>query len=511
MEQLKIAFTKTFLFAIILKILGDKLEKAISKDNKIKKFKLNLDVVAVFSFMLCAFVLVLPFLLSKVHSGQDIEYHFSIIRSMNDAFKNGNFLSKINNLTGQDYGYANGIFYSVVPAGIAVVLMNMFSLGITGAVALEMFLLFTLNGVIIYCFCVRAFKNKKIALVCALLYQINPYVINEFYIRFSFAEIFLSLAIPMVFWGLFELFYKNNNLAFTVLFTLGYTLSLLCHLTVTVYYTVFVLIFLCFHIKEIFKGKKIFPLIISAFLVLMLTAFFSLPLAANLGISNSSSLSYTSAFLSFNGLWAFVLPWLLCSSIISLIAIVKLGKHLRENKGQNSKHVICLFVLLNCSFIASTCIFPWFLLPNFVGMIQYVWRLFSINTLFVYLTFAYLISFGGFKLNLKAIVAVVLISAGCFTVNAIRANNTEFITSAAVKSEMYEQTISAQSDNYGIGSVKKLNYTPKKVTQQLKSLPTILALTKFRLLWIAARIVLLCLTYLLNMPKTLPPTRWKPR
>lgn len=442
------------------------MENSVLKASNKRKFKFKLDVIAIFSFMFCALVLVLPFILSKVHSGQDIEYHFSIIRSMNDAFKNGNFLSKINNLTGQDYGYANGIFYSVVPAGIAVILMNVFSLGITGAVALEMFLLFSLNGIVFYYFCVRMFNNKKVAIVAALLYQINPYVINQFYIRFSFAEIFLSLAVPLVFWGLGELFYKNNTAAFLPLFTIGYSLSLLCHLTVTVYYTVFVLIFLCFNLKQIFKGKKIFPLMLAACLVLAITAFFSLPLALNLGISNSSSLSYTSAFLSFNGLWSFVLPWLLCSSVVSLIAIVKLAKHLKQNRGQNSKNVICLFVLLNCSFIASTCIFPWFLLPNFVGMIQYVWRLFSINTLFVYLTFAYLFLTYGFKFNLKGLVAVVLVSLGCFTANAIKANSTEFLTSAAVKSEMYEQTISAQSDNYGLGSIKKLNYTPKKVTQQ---------------------------------------------
>lgn len=35
-------------------------------------------------------------------------------------------ISRIIGLVGQDYGYGTGLFYSLIPAGIAVFLMNAF-------------------------------------------------------------------------------------------------------------------------------------------------------------------------------------------------------------------------------------------------------------------------------------------------------------------------------------------------------------------------------------------------
>lgn len=430
--------------------------------SKKRKFDAT-KILAALSFVFFAVFLVLPFLTSNIHSGHDIEYHMSMIRSFNDAWKNGNFLSKINNLACQDYGYANSIFYSSIPSAIAVVFMHIFGLNITGAVGLEIVVLFSINGLVMYGFLRRLFNKNSVAWVVALMYQFTPYVLNQFYVRFSFSEIFLSLAVPLIFWGMSELLIKNNNALFILLFTIGYSLAIMCHLTMTVYLTLFVFIFLCFHIKEIFKNKKIFPLIISAALILMISACFYLPMLFNFGSSNTNSLSYTSAFLSFNGLWAFVLPWLLFSSVISIIAVVSLGKQLRFYRGENDKNAKCLFVLLNLSFIMSTCIFPWFLLPNFVGMIQYVWRIFSVNSVFIYVALAYLISKHGFKHYVVQICLIVLISACSFCGNAVSAHKDGgfWFTNTSVKMSMYENEISNQSDNYGLGSHKKLNYTPK--------------------------------------------------
>ncbi len=432
-----------------------------------KKFNAT-KILSILSFVVFSVVLVLPFLTSKVHSGHDIEYHLSMIRSFNDAWKNGNFLSKINNLAAQDYGYANSMFYSAIPSAIAVIFMNLLHLNMTGAIALEMIILFSLNGIVMFCLIKRLFKKSNLALVCALLYQCTPYILNQFYVRFSFSEIFLSLALPLIFWGLCELFISNNKTLFLFLFTTGYSIAILCHLTMAVYSTIFVLIFLCFHFKEMFKEKKIFFLIISSVLILAITACFYLPMVVNLKNSNSESMSYTSAFLSFNGVWCFVLPWLLFSSVISLIAIVSLGKQLRFYRGENDKNAKCLFVLLNVSFIMSTFFFPWFLLPNFVGIIQYVWRLFAVNSVFVYISLAYLIFKHGFKSCAVQIALIATLSACSFVLNSVSAHsNTGFwFANTSVKTSMYENAISNQSDNYGIGSHKKLNYTPKQSTQK---------------------------------------------
>ena len=377
---------------------------------------------------------------------------------------NGSFFPKIDNLTCQDYGYGNGMFYSVIPAGLATIFIKVLHLNLTAAVGLELALLFALNGIVFYWFLKRMFNKTNLAWICSLLYMFAPYILNQVYVRFSFSEVFLSLAVPLIFWGLFELLIKNNNGLFMFLFTAGYSLSILCHLTMTIYITIFVAVALCFFFKQIFKQGKIIPLVISTAIVLLICAFYYVPMLVNFGLSNTTSnLSYTSAFLWFNGTWVFVLPYLLFSTIISLIVIVKLAKFLKLNKGQNNKNEVCLFVLLNASFIASTCIFPWFLLPNFVGMIQYVWRLYILNTTFVYVAFAFLIFKQGRVKNLfKTLIVILMFSVCSFALNAVSSHNENgfWFASTSVKTSRFENEISNQSDNYGIGSHKKLNYTP---------------------------------------------------
>ena len=429
-----------------------------------KKIDVKYNILAMLSFVVFAFVLLLPFFTSSVHSGHDIEYHFSMIRSLCNSWDSGKFFSKIDNLTCQDYGYGNGIFYSVVPAGLATIFIKVFHLNLTGAVGLEIALLFAANGIVFYWFLKRMFNKQNLAWVCALLYMCAPYVLNQLYVRFSFSEIFLSLAIPLIFWGLFELLVKNNKGLFMLLFTSGYCLSILCHLTMTIYLTIFVVVALCFFFKQIFKQGKVVPLAVSTIIVLLVCAFYYIPMLANFGLSNTTSnLSYTSAFLWFNGTWAFALPYLLVSTIISLIVIVKFAKYLKQNKGQNNKYEVCLFVLLNSSFIASTCIFPWFLLPNFVGMIQYVWRLYVLNATFVYVAFAFLIFKQGRIKNLfKTLIVILTISLCSFGLNAVSSHskNGFWFASTSVDVKRFENEISNQSDNCGIGSHKKLNYTP---------------------------------------------------
>ena len=220
----------------------------IRLQNLFKSKYFHLFVCAILT-ILSALVL-LPYLKADRHSGHDLKYHFTVIRALISAWDNGTFGNKIMELIGGDYGYGTGIFYSTFPAALCVILMKLFHLTQTAALYLEMLLLFASAAVVVYFFLLRVFKNVWIAAIGAMSYIFYPYFLWDLYVRFAFTEIFLMLAMPLIVWGVYELLYYQNRIPFYALFISGYTLAIFSHFTMTVYITIFILIWLLIEWKN---------------------------------------------------------------------------------------------------------------------------------------------------------------------------------------------------------------------------------------------------------------------
>ena len=82
------------------------------------------DLLAVFAIFVLSLIIITPILARGYINGHDSTYHFSFIRALNEGWQEGNFTKRIFGTIGQDFGYGSGLFYSKIPAGIAVIFIN---------------------------------------------------------------------------------------------------------------------------------------------------------------------------------------------------------------------------------------------------------------------------------------------------------------------------------------------------------------------------------------------------
>lgn len=322
-----------------------------------------------------AALLLLPFVQSERQSGHDIKYHLGVIRSLSAAWENGNFFGKTMELIGGDYGYGTGIFYSTVPASICVVFMKGFHMPVIGALYLEILLLFIGAAITVYFFLYRVFHEKILALIGGAIYLIYPYFLWDVYVRFAYTEIVLMLAIPLIVWGVFELLYRQNSRAFLPLFIIGYVLAILSHLTMTLYLTLFIVLWLLMEYKRTFKKKNLFCFGIAAIVVLLITASYSLPMLINYGVTATDTMSKTPEQMYVNTKKYFteeILMW--DYKFVLAVAFSYAAWYWFFAKGKRTvgKRVVLVESLL--VVLLFTHYFPWDKMPNALRMIQYTFR-----------------------------------------------------------------------------------------------------------------------------------------
>lgn len=323
-----------------------------------------------------AAIILLPFGRSKTHSGHDIRYHLNVIRSLSAAWDKGSFFSKITELIGGDYGYGTGLFYSTIPAGVCVFFMKTFHLPIVWALYVEFLLLFSAAGSVIYFFLRRVFQNNFLAIVGGIVYICYPYFWWDLYVRFAFTEIFLMLAIPLIVWGVYELLYRQNVRLFFPLFTLGFVVSIFSHLTMTVYIAIFLAVWLCIDCKRVIAKKNWVLLAVASLTVLLITASFYLPMLVNYGSTVAKDMSKTPEQMEVNTKKYFTERILMLDYAftcgIGFLYAVWYAFFAKKKRTAGKTALLVASVLIAFAF---THFFPWKIMPNFLRMIQYTFRL----------------------------------------------------------------------------------------------------------------------------------------
>ena len=355
--------------------------KSKLSEKATKQLFLFLDIILI---ILVSFIVVCPLMFANKYSGHDFVYHATAINSLNAAWENGSFGSKIYELICLDYGYGTGLFYSTVPASIAVVFMNVLHLPINFALGLEVFLIFFLSGMVVYLFANRLMKNRLASLVAAIVYMVFPYFITNVYIRFAYSELFVMLVLPLVVLGMYELIHNGNYRAFVPCFTIGVSLGILTHMTMTIYICIFVLIYICLNFKNFIKTRKWVPFLICSFIVLLITACFYVPMIYNLGVVDTNEMAYLGGWLWVSLLQAFADNYLI-GSVLVIIAVYIVFFAIYHNKTSEEKQKEKRFFKITTFLVVwASPLFPWFLvLIKPFTMLQFGWRMFNFSALAV--------------------------------------------------------------------------------------------------------------------------------
>jgi len=268
-----------------------------------------------------------------------------------------------------------------------------------------MYLVTILSGFAMFEFTNRVTKNKKIALLSAVFYVLLPYRITDMYMRIAIAELASFIFLPMVFHGIYAIIEdsKDEKNKMSLILVIGTVGLILTHTVITLYTAIFAFLYLILNIKKL-KKQSILRLIYSILIVLVVTAFFWVPLLehrlgaeyevfqegrmSRVDVLKYYKLDITQLLYTKDGerVYEIGIP-ILVGSVLAVVAIVK--KKLEE---ENQNHTIFFLILgLICSFMTLR-ICPFEKLPDLFCMIQFTYRF--LEFLRFFLSFAAAIGFG---------------------------------------------------------------------------------------------------------------------
>ncbi len=323
--------------------------------------------------------------------GDDTRFHISNVFARYTALLHGDILfQKILPIIANDLGYGTGIFYPPLAHAFTAIISFVCAGNIILSLKILHFIVYIVSSIMMYKLVNRVFKNKYVALISAIFYITFPYITIDVFSRSAIAETLMFMFMPMIVLGLYELFNGDERL-FYFWFIIGYTGMINSHLVLSVYFTALIMIYLIVNIKKVFTKEKFKALLISSLLILLINAFFLVPIVEHKMINTyevfegTNMASSYSLELSTLELKEFIIQkhseqYLTVSYYLNLLALVMAlvtiidNKKLLKEKSQRNFFVF-LVVLIIFLLILITGIFPWAIAPKMMLMLQFVWRL----------------------------------------------------------------------------------------------------------------------------------------
>lgn len=341
--------------------------------------------------ILISIISIFPLLVKSNVWGHDTNFHLTNIEDITNNISLDNPLPKISPDIGNHFGYATHLFYAPLPhytGGYLNLIFRFLNLSVDKTLVFLYFIISVLSGIVFYHYSYELLKKKPLAILSTIIYLLMPYRMGDIIIRSSFNEIFIFLFAPMILLSLNRLI---NNKKYLLMFVIGYTGLILSHLVMTLYFSLFLIVWALVFYKDILKKDNIIKLIKGIVLVtIFVLPFLSLLISQKLNgnylifknnyMSNIDYMDYYSLSIKDYLIplqdysWEvphFINILVIISTIISIYFFFKE----KNKKKQKDKNIIYLIVLTTICIVMSLNIFPWKILPKTLYMIQFPWRL----------------------------------------------------------------------------------------------------------------------------------------
>lgn len=345
--------------------------------EKIKsKNLLNYLIIIIVSLIIC-----IPLFQEGIHTGHDGDFHISRTIGTIEELKNGNSIFVISRFSNH-LGFGWNLFYPPISTFINVI----FAL-LTGNVVIAMkffiFITFILSGISMYKLVKTLTNNNLSALIASLFYMIAPYRMLNAYTRLAVGEMISFVFIPIIFRGVYYII--NGKTEKSYLYVLGTIGLLLSHNISTLLTFILGALYVLINIKAL-KDKNILKtLCISTFIIILSVLFFEVPLLEQKHSVDLEVFRYGKMYSKTSVMGHALSPLQLLyrnapgadSSMYFCIGIpILLGLILTPfaYKSSNKNYKYFLFVGLS-SCLMSTLLFPWFVMPDILLMIQFPWRM----------------------------------------------------------------------------------------------------------------------------------------
>lgn len=332
-------------------------------------------------FLSC--IIIAPIFSMDLTQNNEARLHMARIFSINSVLKDGVFPPIIDYKYINGFGYALNLFYGPITTYIPIIFLNLLG---TSGLALKVFAFFTvfLSGITMYNFIYSVTKRRLVATIGAIIYISVPYKLSNIFSRSAVGEYTAFIFIPLVFEGLYNIF---NDKGKSYLLGIGIIGLILSHTISTVYIAIFAFIYLLLNINKLGKWKVWKKLLLNAFVALVVCMFYLIPLIEhyivgnytifdNIAMHSNCPEVYTTT-LGFEDLFAseFGNQEIRFSLGIMTCILVLLGVFCYKKIKKEYKEIYLSFLFISIiALIMATKLFPWFLMPSFMGVIQFAWR-----------------------------------------------------------------------------------------------------------------------------------------
>ena len=348
-------------------------------------------------FFVIAVSIFIPYMKNGIIRGDDYVCHIANLFSIDKyiSFKDFTiFPSKINPIMANNMGYANAIFYPQISYwGTIIIYLIIKRLGFTliSSIKIFEFLTLFLAGTMMYRMMKIIFKNEITSITSAIIYMCSPYFLNDIFLRMAYTEMMIFIFMPTVFIGIYYLFNKEYN-RFLKYFVIGYCGMILSHLVITIFFTIILAIILLINIKNLLNKRAILSLFLATFLVLGITAPFTLPMIehkingeyvvfqpdgmANIKKIHTHRLDLDDLFFATAKKKPKYIS--IISTLLIAVTIIKFKeiRKMSETEDDISKKIfIGMGILILISVIMTLKIINWNYIPKILWNIQFPWRM----------------------------------------------------------------------------------------------------------------------------------------
>lgn len=359
--------------------------------ERIKKLLKNREFIDYMLIIFVACILSIPIYSNKLNVYHDdgIQHIARAFGTLSSIKEQGLFHNVISNFS-NGFGYSWNLFYGPLSSYGIIIFTFLCKSFITGY-KIFTFVVLILSGIYMYKFMISLTKNSNTSLLAGIIYLTFPYHLTDLYIRNALGEFMAFMFVPMVFLGLYQLFKTTENHYYLSIGAIGLILT---HNLSTAITCFFGFLYVLFNFKCLKQTRVKKGLILNFIFIVTITSFFWAPmLEAKLSTyyqvyeenAMASQESVAEAGLEFKQLFAskkdkiFVFelgPHVIIMLVFSIMTIKRLRPEIKK------EYLFCLISSLFCIWM-STKYFPWKIMPKFVTIIQFPWRMLFIAGFFL--------------------------------------------------------------------------------------------------------------------------------
>lgn len=333
--------------------------------------------------LLVSIIMCIPLFQFGVHTGHDGDYHISRTLGTIEQITNGTspfIISRFSN----NLGYGWNLFYPPLSTAMNVVFAFLTSNVVT-AMKIFIFITFIFSGISMFKLVKTISNNNIAALLSGIFYMIAPYRLLNTYTRLAIGEMISFIFIPIILRGVYLILHGDTKKSY--LFILG-TIGLILSHNISTLLTFFLGFFYVLINLDKLKDKKIFKtLCISTCIIILSVLFFEVPLLEQKSSCEYEVFRYGKMYSNTSVMGHALNPLQLlfkdangadssmyfCIGIPILFGLI-LTPFVHKTSSLKKEYIFLLIVGI-ISSIMATFVFPWFLMPDILLMVQFPWRM----------------------------------------------------------------------------------------------------------------------------------------